>query len=272
MTTDALLAIAIGVVIPFALALAGGVLAIKALPNSEFNERMTWIGIFVFLCLVGVGLSFYQQIRFTKAQTIADQTVQTERLQQEGEVKYTQGELDSINRVLGQVVATGNSGTQTIAKALLQGALSATSSRSNGVEPPAIERMTNEQLRTKVIGFANALRAACANNMTQEETASAQNVDFRNMSQAEKNKAWQEQTNRLNALMNSFNLLLEQQFVGDSTVYRDELLRRLGPQIPLSPLSGPHTWWMPDGTAAVGYWQALATADYLESLAKRLPQ
>jgi hypothetical protein len=271
MTTDALLAIAIGVVIPFALALAGGALAIKALPNSEFNERITWIGIFVFLCLVGVGLSFYQQIRFTKAQTIADQTVQREKLQQEGEVKYTQGELDSINKVLGQVVSAGNSGTQTIAKALLQGALSATSSGSKGVEPPAIEKMTNQQLRTKVIGFVNALRAVCTNNMNQVETVSS-NDDFRNMSQAEKNEAWQKQSNQLTNLINNFNLLLEQQFVGDSTVYRDELLRRLGPQTPLSPGSGPHTWWEPDGTAAVGYWQALATADYLESLAKRLPQ
>lgn len=182
---------------------------------------------------------------------------------------FMQGQLSGLSLMVGKISNDSDANSRVFGKALTAIANGGT---PRGVEPPAIQRMSNKQLRTKVLDFVNALRQACAEDITAEETQSSANnlpQNFRTLPRQDQQKIWRDQNNREIAQMNSFNLKLQQQFVGDSTVYRDELLRRLGPQ---NPAANNITWWKPSGMIFVGYWQALGTADYLEKLAKQLPK
>lgn len=266
MNADSLINFFLTVAIPILLAVAGGILAIRALPSdTQHRERFGWIVVFIFLGVVGLVLGFVQQVRTTTQEHALEEKAQERDIRQEGDVKYTQGELDSVNKVLGQIYAAGASGTQTISKALLQGALAATS-RNNGVEPPAIERMTNRQLREKVINFVNYLRQSCADHNRSMMQMSLHNPTA--SSPQERQKEAEDYANRQMAEDNAFNLLLQQKFTVDATIYRDELLRRLGPGHS-SP--GVNTFWDPMDQIYANYVRATGTADYLERLAKQLP-
>jgi hypothetical protein len=262
-----LLSIALAVFIPFLLAVAGGILAVRALPSeTSLRERYRWIGGFVFLFVIGIVLSFWQQVRATNHDQVVSQAEKEKEIRAEGEIRYTQGQLDSIHKILADVVNSNALNSPGAIRALFKGALQAARS-TEGIQAPAIQGMPPKQLRSKIIDFANAIRKACADYMNEAETDSRAKSSM-NMSKEERDKAWQEYSNRVSANLNKFNLILEQQFVGDSTVYRDELLRRLRLQ---NPPPSAQTWWKSDGLVVVGYQQASATADYLEALAKQLP-
>ena len=118
MTTDALLAISLNVVIPSLLAVAGGVLAIRAFRDAKSTERWAWLGVFVFLFLVAVVLAFAQQVLFTEEQKRSDDKaaqIEARRSDEakytQGQLSFTQGQLESINKVLSTVVSrSGESG------------------------------------------------------------------------------------------------------------------------------------------------------------------
>jgi len=231
MTVDALLEILVSVVIPCVLALAEGILAARSLSDERWAERSLWIALFVGLLVLAIVLAFVQQVRLSTRERAAGLMQQAKDIESEGNIKYTQGQLDSINKILAQVVSADTSGSQTLTKALLQGAFTA-SSKGGGVEPPAIQRMTNAQLRAKVSEFVNAMRKECSDYMTRTETQGSE--DFENLEKlppAERDKAFQKSTNRTVTNMNN-NLRLQQVYVGDATEYKEELLRRLGPQDP----------------------------------------
>jgi arginine exporter protein ArgO len=271
MSIDGLLSIVLAVLIPFLLAVAGGILAVRALPSETSRiERYWWVAGFVFLLVIGILLSFYQQVRISNNEQIVSKAEKDKEIKAEGEIKYTQGQLDSINKILATIVNSNTLDSRGVTLALLRGALQAGRS-GEGVQPPAIQRMTNQQLRAKVLTFVNTLRKECSDYMSQTESI-VSSSRFSSMSKEEREKAWQESINRSTSVMNNFNLRLQQQYSGDSTIYRDELLRRLGPQSPQIPPLSAITWWKMDGSIFVGYYQALGTADYLERLAKQLPQ
>jgi hypothetical protein len=266
MTVDALLNIFLSVCVPGLMALIGGILAARALPSKDDKrnpELYLWASGFLLLFVVSLILAFIQQVRITTQQAESVKEVHEKELKSNGDIKYMQGELDSIGNVLK---VSGQGDPATVASILK----SITVSTTRGVEAPAIERMTNQQLRAKVIEFARALRKECDNYTSQVEFSTiAQRGQAKVLSQEEGKKLWQEDVNRGIAMSNSLNLRLQQNFVGDANQYKNELLRRLGPQNSLLP--SEQTFWIGGNAVSVGYWQARGTADYLEGLAKRLP-
>jgi len=100
MTTDAILAVLLNVLLPAILAILGGVLAVRSLTNAKQIERWSWVFAFIFFGLAGVLLGVVQQIRLTTQQKLADSQVADERLRASNEVRYTQGELDAIKNLL----------------------------------------------------------------------------------------------------------------------------------------------------------------------------
>lgn len=100
MNTDALLAILLNVVIPSVLAVAGGILAVKALSNDKRVERARWITLFVGLAIAAIVLAFIQQVRLTTQQAIVDQKAAANELRASNDNRYIQGRLDSIVQVM----------------------------------------------------------------------------------------------------------------------------------------------------------------------------
>jgi hypothetical protein len=149
MTVDALLAIIVGVAIPFLLAVGGGVLAVRALPNAKSIERWIWICSFIILLLIGVGFAFVQQIRFTTQQADAARDVQLREKALDGQNKYTQGELDSIHTVLSDVVRANAGGGNP--KEFIQALVAATASAANKANGPVgLKGLSNAELRDRV--------------------------------------------------------------------------------------------------------------------------
>jgi hypothetical protein len=248
------------------MALIGGILAARALPSKDDKrnpELYFWASGFLVLFIVSLVLAFCQQVRITAQQAVSVKDAHEKELNSEGNIKYMQGELDSIGKVL---TVSGQGDPATVASILK----SITVPTSRGVEAPAIERMTNQQLRKKVTDFANALRKECANYTAQVESqALSRRGENKALSQEEGKKLLQEEFNQSVAMSNSLNLRLQQHYIGDANQYKDELLRRLGPQDSLLP--SEQTFWLGGNAINVGYWQARGTADYLELLAKKLP-
>lgn len=111
MTLDALLSILLAVVVPGLMALIGGVLAARALPSEPGKknpEMWYWVGGFVFLFLISLVLAFVQQVRNTAQQQAANQKATQAELRSTGEIKYMQGQLDSINKVLSTLSSNSN--------------------------------------------------------------------------------------------------------------------------------------------------------------------
>jgi hypothetical protein len=187
-----------------------------------------------------------------------------------------QGELDSMNKVLGTLSA--NSDPHQLALALR-----AALPTARNDERSALQKMSNKALRDSVVTFANQLRAMTARNNQQDEEISNQwqtesiSITRANAQtgqpQTDEQKhaldqAWQRLIQGEEASSNQYQLEYKTNFAADAVSYRDELIRRLGPQgppdigpphIPLS-LSG---WITPMSVDA--------TALYLETLAKKLP-
>lgn len=128
MTLDALLAILLNVAIPSLMAVAGGILAIRTYRDAKGPERWAWVSVFVFLFIVAVVLGFVQQVRLTSQQKDSDEKTAAAELRSSGEIKFMQGQLDSINKVLTAVVSRpGDAG---LAKDLLKALASQASEAS----------------------------------------------------------------------------------------------------------------------------------------------
>jgi hypothetical protein len=128
-TFDSMLEIALAVGIPGLMALIGGALAARALPTEPGKKNLEmwyWISGFMFLFLFSIILAFVQQIRATAKERATEQKTQQVELRSRGEVKYMEGQLDTMNRVLG-TLATNSDPKQ---NALLFKALLSASSTS----------------------------------------------------------------------------------------------------------------------------------------------
>jgi hypothetical protein len=103
MTWDGLLAIGLNVVLPFFMAVAGGILAALSLGEGKRRQQWAWITLFVFLALAAIVLAFVQQVRLSTQQAASDRINAEIQAKANGETKYTQGELDAIQKVLVQL-------------------------------------------------------------------------------------------------------------------------------------------------------------------------
>lgn len=182
MTTDALLALLLNIVIPTLLAVAGGILAIRTFKDAKSTERWAWIGVFLFLFLVAVILGFIQQVRQTSEQKEADEKANAAELRNEGNIKYMQGQLDSINKVLTTVVSQG--GDSGLGKALLKAlaaqasAASSHKSISISLDPPSEGRRDTGWLYTWKHGLDTFTPlVSCFDSNGQEIITGAKVVD-----------------------------------------------------------------------------------------------
>ncbi len=120
MKLDALLEILLNVVIPCALALAGGILAARSLSDDKRVERSRWMALLYALPALAIVLAFVQQVRISSRDEGAKPEQQAKDIKTEGDVKYTQGELDSsLTKCLLKLSNANSLSGQPIAKALI---------------------------------------------------------------------------------------------------------------------------------------------------------
>jgi hypothetical protein len=96
-TTDAVLNIALSVVVPGLMALVGGILAARSLPSEPGKRNLEiwlWSGGFFALFLVSIILAFIQQVRSTTQDRVKEAIASQEKLSSHGEIKFMQGQLD----------------------------------------------------------------------------------------------------------------------------------------------------------------------------------
>jgi hypothetical protein len=276
MTTDALLNIALTVGVPGLMALIGGILAARSIPSNSGKrtpEFYVWSSGFVVLFLLSVILSFVQQIRNTNQQIMRDSAASAIELRNNGDVKYMEGELASMNKVLGNI-STRSDPAQIVG--MLKGITlkPPIQAPNQGLEPPGIQKMTNGQLRARVIEFANQMRKFESDHEQQEEALFDGNQarPITVPTPEESRKIFQERNTQIIRLDQNFRLEVSRSYLGPATEYKDEMLRRLGPQAPLSEQQRFELFWWPDSESQnISQWSVKATASDLENLARQLP-
>ncbi len=156
-------------------------MAIKALPNAKFLERSLWICFFAGLLLFGVVLAFVQQVRFTSLQTAADVVAHNKELQLDGANRYTQGQLDSINKVLTALVSSGG-GTpdyKNTIEALLNTLPSREKARYKGAsETGKLDQLSNADLAKKAMDEAAEMQQIEDDFQAETRTGSEVNAAF----------------------------------------------------------------------------------------------
>jgi hypothetical protein len=152
------------------------------------------------------------------------------------------------------------------------------SSINVGVEPPAIQRFTPKQLRERVIEFANEMLQRAADNDSSETTPmnrrtaamlAGRKTDG-SLNSPASDQAWQQSNNEDDNARRQFNLEVAQTYVGLATQYHDELVRRLGPQKPVTPMERMTLLWDVPGSFYTSR-SLTESARYLENLARKLP-
>src|ERR1700733_65364 len=155
MTTSAILSIVISVGIPFVLAVLGGILAVRSLPVENFRyERWWWIGTFVGLCLLGIILAVIQQVKLTGDQQLADNKASASESQLRSDMRYTQGQLDTMTKVLSAVAFKSNETGSN--KDLLQELVAVGRGAANRT-PAAPVTYTNSQLKDAALDLARRI-------------------------------------------------------------------------------------------------------------------
>src|SRR5258708_7514868 len=178
MTLDALINILLAVVVPGLMALIGGVLAARAMPaepGKKNPEMWYWVAGFVFLFMVSMILALVQQVRSSAQQQAAEQKAQQTERRSRGDIKDTQGQLDTMNRVLGNL-ASNSDPKQTAL--LLQGLLSTKSTPKKESLAISFEMEQWTKERQKAHPFPNAADPAKATAKELE----AQNTYWQNFS------------------------------------------------------------------------------------------
>lgn len=228
MTVDSLLAILLAVVIPFALAVAGGILAIKALPPEAQVRRNWWISLFVALTLIGIVLAFAQQVLLTKEQKEADEKGNAREVRMISDTKFTQGQLDSINKVLTAVIS--KSGDSGLVKEVLKALAGQAAQAGNSGQ----QSYSNSQLRDAALDLARRLREfqlrfSVASQDLLESYRKKAMAAVQNKDKEESSRLFNEHRAAIDALDNSEKA----DFVplrAESLNMRSQLLNRLPPQ------------------------------------------
>lgn len=217
-----------------------------------------------------------------EALTRANASLQRSQLSQE----FMKGQLSGLSMMVAQ--QSNNSSSQGVA---LANALQKISSQKQlaapaGVEPPAVERFTNKQLKDRVIQLVNAMRQSAVQEQNAERTRMFQNqAEITEAIKKDGNaprgpasqKAWNDGLVRDQNARAQYSLYVSQNFVTSATEYNTELLRRLGPQPPPSNSDGMARiqeqmlfWNSPPGwTYSTD--NVMATAQRLDSLVHKLP-
>ena len=287
MTADAILAIVLNVAIPSILAILGGILAVRSLPVGAVKyERWLWVSAFLGLALIAIVLSFVQQVRTTTQQREADEKSARTVNDLRSDGKYTQGQLDSINKVLTAIVANpqaNSSGTQKALEALLFTTMSAQTKSQQEIDSQIkAQYVSNAELSKRGIDFANRLRKFHS-DWQQKEMATWNLATRGTPGMTPEQRA--EYARNYDQIYAQRDLEYKTVFVGEAIYLRDELISRLkakGEQ-DVNPTPDPvikqFAPTMPDtnstsvaialsGSLAGGADSALA--DYIEKLSRKL--
>lgn len=187
--------------------------------------------------------------------------------------EFMKGQLSGLSLMVGKIGSNGDVASENVAKALRTIA----NGPSTGIEPPAIQKMTNEQLRDKVLQFAKELRDMAAKFEPEMEQAmeAQRNAVQAATSDDQRNKIWDQGTAQTEKLFQSQNFQIQNCCVVPAIEYRDELYRRLGPPDPQADEKRfPFTFLTESQIAppVVNASELSPTADYLEYLAGKLPK
>ncbi len=266
MTVDIIL-VALQVVVGLLLAGVG----IEMANNPPQTRQQKWIyrGIFIVLGIFAVGITIGQAVKTGRDQQevkrLGDserQVAQQDRLDRAKEVGSLQGQLQSMQQVLGHVLSNSDPKQTAV---MWRGIFS-----SATLQRPAIERMSSKDLQSRVVSFANQLRTFVADFETKQRNHIDQQMATMRAipreDQAKQNQVWNEQNQIIANMYGQFSLEFKQNYLGNAITYRDELVRRLGPQpVEAGAMGRP---------LALDGWIAPmsvdATATYLDKVARKL--
>jgi len=241
-----------------------------------------------FILTVAIGLrSFYAQKDANKQQakltqslnetseklSKADATLDQSRLSQE----YMKGQLSGLSMMVGKLDSDGNVGNVNLAKALRD--IGSQPTHAAGIEPPAIQKMSNKQLQTGVIEFANSMRTfaseimANRDRMTSQRMAATQEARIKDGGAVNgplQQQAWNQANIADQNLYNQTSLRISQEYLGVATQYHEELERRLGPQKPLTGMDSMLALWS-SHDPMYSDMNLTTTAIVLERMARKLP-
>jgi hypothetical protein len=220
------------------------------------------------LGLAFIALNIWQ----TNTNSVREQRSQAEHAQEqlrnEGNLKYMQGQLDSMNRTLASVLQNS---TPDKTVAIVRSIVAANSPP----KPPTPTKteygaLTNTELQNAAIKLANDLRELEGQERAEQyQTGNARMDAIRQAStEDEKSKVWNQYNNLDSQRDLTYQTRFRQQFQGSAQAMVDELLRRLPeqsrikPQYPLPAL---------EYGALAGAEPMGEVASYIEKLARTLP-
>ena len=91
----------LSILVPSTLSIMGGVLAIHSLPVTHSKtKRWLWLAGFAVMAIASITLGFWQQTLLVDARETARTQTDTDKARLEGEVRYAQGQLDTINKTM----------------------------------------------------------------------------------------------------------------------------------------------------------------------------
>lgn len=255
--------------------LAGVGVYVTIYPPDQQNKRL-WTASMLGFCVITLVAIGCQQYRATAASG----KIQADNARQQGELKdslhsnelsnqYLRGQLDTMAKVLGQV-ATGQSDTGKIMLSALGGIVKQAAVASD--TRSAIEKMSNPVLRSKTLQLTKEMiEWAGKMDQAQRIMSDQRMAEMRTIGRTDKPKvdsAWNAWNLRDEQFFSNYQTEFRRDFLGAALAYRDELIRRLGPQpTPNSSQERP--------LALEGWIAPLSvpwTAAYLQRLAYKLPE
>jgi hypothetical protein len=281
---DFLLFVLLGLAVT-TLSVWGGIVSVKSLGAGE--NKAVHIGGFIttgvvaFLLTVAVGVRNYitqresakqqaelggslatalsNEIKADRDLKTANDTLQRSRESEE----YMKGQLNGLSLMVGKLGSDNSSGMTTIAKAINQ--VGFASAHATGIERSGIEKIPNKQLQAKVIEFANEMRQYASDSEKQDESRIFQ---FQNAMRTVTDKDQQARLNQQfrQSLIDEYidrDREATQKFYTLAIMYRDELVRRLGPQ-PSTMDDNLYIWHTPQGNSSS--YSLNSTANYLGNL------
>jgi len=249
------------------LLLAGVGIEMANNPPQTAKHKWTYRSVFIVLGVFATGITVGQAVKASRdqqdAKRVADnerQAAQQDRLDRAKEVGNLQGQLQSMQQVLGHVLSNSDpKQTAVIWKGIFSSAV---------LQRPAIERMSLKELQSRVVSFANQLRTFVADfEVKQRNRIDQQMAVMRAIPREDdgkRNQIWNEQNQIIANMYGQFSLDFKQKYLGDAIIYRDELVRRLGPQPTDAKTQSAFDGWIAPISVD-------ATATYLDALARKLP-
>lgn len=266
MTTNGILSILLNAAIPSILAILGGILAVRALPAEKFHhERWFWISAFIGLALVAVALTSVQQVILTTQQSEAERRSNEKENSLRLDNRYTQGQLDTMTKVLTSLASKTESGgiTKDVLGAL---AMAARASSPAPVEPlgkPGFRGLTNRELRDRALALVSNVRSI--EQQYEKETASWIEMWSANTGKFDATKAILDADAREKARWEPFRV--------ESRMLLEEMLYRLPVDVlPKAQMERETTDMVIEQDMLAGSYPLRDVSDYLERLALLLPQ